>query len=1069
MLGWLGVLGLICIGINAARASDDSLWVTRMFTQPVNHSLLPEFGDSYGVVFRDLNHDGYPDLYVVRFRNLNRLFINIEGRAFADQTIATGLGGNLMPRKKANLELGGSAIDFDDDGHVDVLILGWGVSTRLFRHLPHFRFQDVTEDMGLQRPLDGNMGVWGDVDGDGDLDLFITDEHHANHLFINVDGRYFHDRAAEYGVDSRAVSQGAAFADVDGDGDLDLYVCNWFTADTFYENRGGRYFRPVSLPLFHLQQAVNSNSVVFGDVDNDGDLDFLVADRDGHSRLYLNHTASGDTSWQFKEAPRPFQVVNPYPAYGGIMADLNNDGWQDVFFSNIGANQFYLNRQGRFLERVFEEQLPGTVQNQNYSTGVAVADVDGDGDLDVFVANKDTHSVLYLNPINNNKFIRLIFEGVGSNRDAVGTRVWLFRGNHEDSLLFVGLREISGGQGYLSLSELVAHFGVASQGPYTARILFPSGTEHWRFGLKPGHVYEVAEKTGLRKVSYRIIHYLRRLAQQLDFWINMGLSLLIFGIIVAFLSLASSRYHWRNVSFNAFILLIIFLLYGVFWVYRESPIRQILTTQLVVLLMVVSVATMVLEKIRRVEEKRFGYRRLLQAFSRDLILIKTNRELFSQLASTIHRALEISLCLVMEKRDNGFREVARSGKTLPQMPEISLDPSKQALLSGGRILACEQIQKQLPEFTRIPCDYLIPIGREDNLYAVIVLVTGEGHRELNAEDRSILQIIANQAAIAVENNCYIEETKRLIQKVTEAEVRETYVSELEAKNRELRRLYQELKEAQTQLIQSEKMSSLGQLVAGVAHELNNPISFVYANLIALQEYVEALSRLLEVTLQQLDASDLPKKLKETIQQLQEQHDLDFILNDLNDLIQESLDGSRRVKEVVQTLRNFSRLDEATFKSVDLHEGLESTLTLLRHEIRDRIRIHKHYGQLPRIVCQPGQINQVFMNLLLNAIQAIEGKGNIWIITRTEGDRVCVEIRDDGKGIPANVVSRIFDPFFTTKPVGQGTGLGLSISYRVIQDHGGSIEVESQEGKGTCFRIYFPLSRETGKSRDKETE
>ncbi len=1061
------VLWLVWLSVALPDASGESRWVEAMFARPGGRTLIPEFGDSYGVVFRDLNHDGLPDLYVVRFRNLNRLFVNPGGgRPFVDRTIATGLGGNLMPRKKENLELGGSAVDFDDDGHVDVLILGWGVSTRLFRQVKHFRFQDVTETMGFTLPLDGNMGIWGDVDRDGDLDLFITDEHHPNHLLINEKGRFFRDRASEYGVDSPAVSQGAAFADVDQDGDLDLYVCNWFAPDALYENRGGYEFQRVELPLFHLTRPVNSNSVSFADVDNDGDLDFLVADRDGRSRLYLNRMTPGDTVWSFQEAPLPFQVRNAYPAYGSVIADLNNDGWQDIYFTNIGPNQFFLNRGGRILELAFQERLSRSSHSQNYSTGVAVADVDQDGDLDLFVANKDTHSVLLLNPLNTRHSIRFALEGVGSNRDAIGAKIWLYVQDPEgQAAQLVGYREIFGGQGYLSFSEPVAHFGVAPESRYIARIVFPSGTEIWKTSLEAGHRYRVEEKTGLPKFAFRFIHNFQRLMLEPNFWISLGLSLMILIMIVVFLSLTGSRYRWRNMSFNGFILLILVLLYGVFWFYRDAPVQKILLIQLGILVVLLGSTIAVLEKIHQIEKRRFGYRKLLQTFSQDLIFIKTNSELFTQLAATIHRALDSTLCLVMEKQGEVLREVVRSGKTLPQTSEIRLTHEEQRLLTGGKILACTEVRKQLPYFAGIPCDYLIPIGRRDTLYAVLVLVVGEGRRELSAEDRSLLQIVANQAAIAIENNRFIEETKQLIQKITEAEVREKYVQQLERKNQELARLYQELKDAQAQLIQSEKMSSLGQLVAGVAHELNNPLSFVYANLKALQEYVEALSQVLHTVLAHLERPDLRQRLQQTIQRLQQSHDLNFILKDTSTLIRESLEGSRRVKEVVQNLRNFSRLDEAECKAVDLHEGLESTLVLLRNELRDRIQVHKQYGKLPLVTCQPGQINQVFMNILLNAIQAIEGKGNIWIRTSVQAGTVSVEIRDDGKGIPKEVLPHIFDPFFTTKPVGEGTGLGLSICYRIVQDHGGTIEVESEPGGGSIFRIYLPLSR----SRNKESD
>ena len=202
---------------------------------------------------------------------------------------------------------------------------------------------------------------------------------------------------------------------------------------------------------------------------------------------------------------------------------------------------------------------------------------------------------------------------------------------------------------------------------------------------------------------------------------------------------------------------------------------------------------------------------------------------------------------------------------------------------------------------------------------------------------------------------------------------------------------------------------------------------------------------------------MEKQLDDRLQQLNEKYDFDYIQQDLQSLVRESLEGSLRVKNVVQNLRNFSRLDEASMKWADLHEGLDSTLLLLNNELKNRIEIHKEYQVLPKVYCHPGNLNQVFMNILLNAIQAIEQKGNIWIKTGQREGQVEISIRDDGRGIPEKYQNKVFDPFFTSKPVGKGTGLGLSISYNIIKEHHGQITFSSQEGKGTTFLIRLPIS------------
>jgi two-component system NtrC family sensor kinase len=274
-------------------------------------------------------------------------------------------------------------------------------------------------------------------------------------------------------------------------------------------------------------------------------------------------------------------------------------------------------------------------------------------------------------------------------------------------------------------------------------------------------------------------------------------------------------------------------------------------------------------------------------------------------------------------------------------------------------------------------------------------------------------------------------------------------SDLRRKISELEEINGELRETQARLVHSSKMVSLGQLVAGVAHELNNPIGFIYSNMAHLKDYTHKL-------LKMIDAA--PSSVE--LERLKSEYDLDYIRADMPKLISSCEDGARRTRDIVIGLRNFSRLEEAMLKEIDFNEAIDNTLQLLTGEIKNRIQIHKDYSNLPPVLCYASQINQVFMNILTNAAQAIEGQGNIWItsrkVTQLGHDMVEVSFQDSGKGMTAEVMEKIFDPFFSTKGVGQGTGLGLSISYGIIQSHGGEIEVKSQPGIGTEFIVRVPL-------------
>lgn len=292
-----------------------------------------------------------------------------------------------------------------------------------------------------------------------------------------------------------------------------------------------------------------------------------------------------------------------------------------------------------------------------------------------------------------------------------------------------------------------------------------------------------------------------------------------------------------------------------------------------------------------------------------------------------------------------------------------------------------------------------------------------------------------------------------------AENLQTLYGELDNKvkerTKELENANNELKNAQTMLVHSEKMRSLGELVAGITHEINNPVNFIHGNLVHLKNYSNALIEL--INLYESCEDNLSEVKKQELHMLKEKIELDFLREDLPSLIQSCQEGTERTKNIILDLKNFSRLDEMVINYIDIPKEIDTTLNILHNKIKNNINIVKEYGDnIPLIEGYGGQLNQVFMNILDNACYAIKSSGIIYIRLHKKENDVIIEFEDTGCGMKREQLEKIFDPFFTTKPVGEGTGLGMSISYKVIQRHNGTISVDSIEGKGTKFTIVLPV-------------
>ena len=338
----------------------------------------------------------------------------------------------------------------------------------------------------------------------------------------------------------------------------------------------------------------------------------------------------------------------------------------------------------------------------------------------------------------------------------------------------------------------------------------------------------------------------------------------------------------------------------------------------------------------------------------------------------------------------------------------------------------------------------IPLNVNGEIRGVIYLADKNGGAPYNETDEMMIKLVLTE----IEHVC---ERTDLLNALADQNI------QLAQEKAEQALLIEKINEIQHQLLQSEKMASIGQLAAGVAHEINNPVGYVNSNITSLDAYLKDLLTFIN------DLSDLSESnnvTSEDIKKLKQEIDFDFIKDDVYQLLHESKEGVNRVKKIVQDLKDFSHVDEEEWQWTDLHKGIDSTLNVVNNEIKYKAEIIKEYGDLPEIECIASQLNQVFMNLLVNASHAIETKGTITIRTgKNDNDNVWIQISDTGSGIKQENLNKLFEPFFTTKPVGQGTGLGLSLSYGIVQKHGGNIDVQSEMNKGTQFTITLPIKQQ----------
>ncbi len=802
---------------------------------------IPDIRDSYGVALADFDGDGLLDVYMVGFRTLNRMLINNGDGTFRDKSISAGVGGNLTPQGIRNLELGASAVDFDNDGAVDILICGWGEALDLLKNRKDGTFLSVTRRTGLVRNVDANMGIWADLDQDGYLDLLLTNEQGPIRLYRNDHGLQFLPIPLDSaGLPADSGSQGALWSDLDLDGDQDLIVAGWHHPLRIYEQFSPFRFKEVNLGLA-LPDGMRCNAVLSGDFDKDGDPDLLITVRQGTNLLLVNEAnppLTADLPANWRPTPRPIHFLeqgqtlglkDTLDSYGGAFGDFDGDGDLDIFLTTRTHNYYYENHNSTFLPRPLSD-VGMNDEDSRYNTGFMFGDLTpAPGDERVIIS-RDSASTILEGPKPASRQLKIVLRGVQSNRNGIGSRIGIWAespdsiqgSSKSQALRQAQTFEIHGGSGYLS----------SYVGPLT--VFLP-------------------DSQNAKKLSVRF---------------------------------PSGKTILRNIGPSDTLL----------EVWEAGP---------------VSVAWE-----------------------------RGSRAVYNALRDPVWRRKILLILLAIT--------------------------------------------------------------------AIFVFL------------RALVKALAGNIA------------------------RKQYTKELVEKNRELNNLIEEVKHTQQQLIHSEKLAGLGQLVAGIAHELNNPIGFIYANLFQIRKYLDTLEK------RPMDPESLA------------------MVHKIDQALRESQEGSIRIRDIVQNLRGLSRAGTPSpgpgpgnvlhKRPCDILQLLDKTLLLAQTGFSKNIRITKDYAPIPLLEADETQIQQVFLNLFVNAGQAMGENGTLRIHTHIEQGQAVISIADDGPGITAENLPRLFEPFFTTKPVGQGIGLGLHICYQILTAHQGKIEARPARAPahGAEFLITLPL-------------
>jgi len=495
------ILGSECQTIPFTTVEKKSLRMPpKQFRQQSLNNTIYE----YGVAFGDVDGDGDIEIYTVDTEEANRLFSypGNKGSHYVDATSKARLSGPIYSSSgRPYYDQGTTMADVDNDGDLDIYLTSLYGENILFKNNGNGVFKDVTKVAGVSGGMTrSNMGIWGDVDNDGDLDLFVTNEHSSNVLYLNNGAGIFKDVTAKANLVTPRGSVGATFGDIDNDGDLDLFVANFGFSNRLYRNEGVDpetgcpYFKNVTCEcgLVDEDTTKRSNAAVFADIDNDGDLDLFVTNLVKSNRLYEN-----DGTGHFCDITYQAGLADSGLSHGANFFDADHDGDLDLFVGNRGGNVYYENNgDGTFTDKTEEVGL----RSGGYTTGSACGDLDNDGDIDLYVANYDERSIIYWNQQNDQNFLKLKLIGTRSNRDAIGAKVFLYQAGHLGERKFLkGMREVNGGSGYCSMNSTTLHFGVDASKSYDLRIIFPSGMEIIRKNVAAGQTLYIFEQEGWRR------------------------------------------------------------------------------------------------------------------------------------------------------------------------------------------------------------------------------------------------------------------------------------------------------------------------------------------------------------------------------------------------------------------------------------------------------------------------------------------------------------------------------------------------------------------------------------------